>query len=687
MEFAVPWTIFAFGDGAREAMSVQASRKEYEWSKMNGDDRALWQVAAEKGWQAYLDNEAVEVLTPQQSADVRRDLAQRGELRKIMRPRFVFTDKADGLRTAERDLEKRPSARLVVPGFRDVANLEGKLRRDAPTGSRLAQHLLFSLVSWFTSWRLISGDVKAAFLKGDPHMNRILYICGTDPKTSPAIPLAPGQLAAVRKGIFGLADAPRQMWLRLCRSVQEHGWCRILIDGATWLYWSSTSKTTDGEKVLCGILVAHVDDLLFCGNKEAELAFEKIGAELGFGSKEYDNFVWCSKRIRRAEDETIRLSMEEYHRNLKPIFIPKNRLKDPDSPLTVPEAKQLRALLGSFQWLVAQLRWDMGFWVSSLQGEKPCIATIIKANQALKEFQIDPSFELVFRPVDPKTSGIMVVADAALGNVSLSGGTEFSPLERVYSQACYFVILADKELMSGGTGYFNLIDSRSHRIPQSLLSSYAAETLSTEEAFDVGRLCRGLIATARGHDMYGKKADAAMDSVSMQVVVDAKDVHDKTNSDTTSFGAQKSLAFVVAWLRSELRRPNTQLKWTSTENMRADGGTKLMSLAHMRKILAAGRWSVSYSPGLVKRVYKAAKSKPAASAVDAKKNALFGEPLEKGDAMLGHLMKLSGQRGWHLNNDVGINVAYNAKSFRTPEPRVSHDFCPSRPSEWSVRVA
>ena len=141
------------------------------------------------------------------------------------------------------------------------------------------------------------------------------------------------------------------------------------------------------------------------------------------------------------------------------------------------------------------------------------------------------------------------MADAALGNVSLSGGTEFSPLERVYSQACYFVILADKELMSGGTGYFNLTDSRSHRIPQSLLSSYAAETLSTEEAFDVGRLCRGLIATARGHDMYGKKADAAMDSVSMQVVVDAKDVHDKTNSDTTSFEHRNPLLLQKRVLR------------------------------------------------------------------------------------------------------------------------------------------
>ena len=32
------------------------------------------------------------------------------------------------------------------------------------------------------------------------------------------------------------------------------------------------------------------------------------------------------------------------------------------------------------------------------------------------------------------------------------------------------------------------------------------------------------------------------------VVVDAKDVHDKGDSDTSSYGTQKSLAFTVAWL-------------------------------------------------------------------------------------------------------------------------------------------
>ena len=45
-----------------------------------------------------------------------------------------------------------------------------------------------------------------------------------------------------------------------------------------------------------------------------------------------------------------------------------------------------------------------------------------------------------------------------------------------------------------------------------------------------------------------------MNAVPMTVAVDAKDVHDKGNSDTASYGSQKSLAFTVAWIRSVLRR-------------------------------------------------------------------------------------------------------------------------------------
>ena len=130
-----------------------------------------------------------------------------------------------------------------------------------------------------------------------------------------------------------------------------------------------------------------------------------------------------------------------------------------------------------------------------------------------------------------------------------------------------------------------ILDSRSHRIPRVCRSSYAAELLGTEEALDVGILCRGFAATVRDCEVVGQISDYSIDKVPLTVVVDAKDVHDKGNSDTSSYGTQKSLAFTVAWLKASLRRANTSLRWTATENMFADGGTKEMDLTHLRDTL------------------------------------------------------------------------------------------------------
>lgn len=301
-----------------------------------------------------MDNNAVQVLSMEESNNVRRDLARRKELDRILVPRFVCTDKHDGLRTSSNPLPVKASSRLVVPGFKDRTNLEGNLRRDAPTGSRFAQHVLFSVAAFHTHWSIISSDVKAAFLKGDPYIDRELYICNSNPKVSPPLPLRPGQLCRVLKGIFGLADAPREWWLRLSRCLQENGWSH----GAMWCLWGKPDEVAknDGIKPLEGLIVAHVDDLLFTGSPLAESYLKKIGAELGFGSQDFNDFTWCGKRIRRASDGTVRLSMVEYHENLKEIFIPRHRKSDPDSPLDAHEHRQLQAVLGSMQWLVAQLR-------------------------------------------------------------------------------------------------------------------------------------------------------------------------------------------------------------------------------------------------------------------------------------------------------------------------------------------
>ena len=261
-----------------------------------------------------------------------------------------------------------------------------------------------------------------------------------------------------------------------------------------------------------------------------------------------------------------------------------------------------------------------------------------------------------------------MVSDAALGNVQKNGSDGGEPITKVFSQGCYFALLGDVNLVEGRQGQFNILDSRSHRIPRVCRSTYSAETLAAEEAFDVGQLLRGFVATVRGFDMLGRAADLAISAVRMTVVVDAKDVHDKGNSDTATYGSQKSLAFTVAWMRSVLRKPNTCLKWTSTENMWVDGGTKLMDLTHMRSIMKKGSWSISYSPEFVKQVVKARSQKSPVAKACAE---LPGVAVDGNDAMLPHLHGLAERRGWHYVSGIGVQVACAAKSYRTPEPRFS----------------
>lgn len=122
---------------------------------------------------AWEENDAIEILSPEESNRVRRRLTSNHEGGKILTPRYVFTDKHEGLRTAENPLPLQARARAIVPAYKDVFSYT--LRKDAPTGSRVAQHLLFTFTACRARgssnpkklWRLMSADVKSAFLKGD----------------------------------------------------------------------------------------------------------------------------------------------------------------------------------------------------------------------------------------------------------------------------------------------------------------------------------------------------------------------------------------------------------------------------------------------------------------------------------------------------------------------------------------
>ena len=280
------------------------------------------------------------------------------------------------------------------------------------------------------------------------------------------------------------------------------------------------------------------------------------------------------KRIQQSADFSIKVNMVEYHENLKQIPMTGERKKQLDQPLTPAEHRQLRGLLGSLQWLVSQLRFDQGFSLSTLQSEKPVVATMLKANSLVKKVKASSKFSLNFKPMDLDKCGLVTVSDAALGNVSPDGSIGEDALSRVHSQAAYAILIADENVLAGKEGNFCLIDSRSHRLALVCRSTFAAELMSAEEALDSGEFCRGMFAETRGYSVDRRNVEASNNVIPIILVVDAKDVYDKSTSDTLSYRSQKSLAFTISWIRSQPRRPNVEIKWTATQNMLIDCGTK-----------------------------------------------------------------------------------------------------------------
>ena len=188
-------------------------------------------------------------------------------------------------------------------------------------------------------------------------------------------------------------------------------------------------------------------------------------------------------------------------------------------------------------------------------------------------------------------------------------------MERIYSQAASLCLLADKDLLSGREGTFNLLDGRSHRLSRVCRSSYAAETYSLEEGVDSAEVVRGLIAECKGADLAVCRHDlSVIDSVPLVAVVDAKDTHDRCKSDTSSHGAQKSLCFSVVFLKTFFRRKGTDLRWVETENMLSDALTKDMDRSWLKRVLCSGRWAITFHPEMVRPKPKKTKQ-PVSSAL------------------------------------------------------------------------
>ena len=101
-------------------------------------------------------------------------------------------------------------------------------------------------------WDLKSIDIKSAFLQGH-QLERDVYL-------RPPVDAQTVKIWKLNKCVYGLADAPREFYLRLTSELDKLGSTSSSLDKALFT-WQS-----EGE--LYGTMLIHVDDLLFGGTSK-----------------------------------------------------------------------------------------------------------------------------------------------------------------------------------------------------------------------------------------------------------------------------------------------------------------------------------------------------------------------------------------------------------------------------------
>ena len=136
-----------------------------------------------------------------------------------MRARWVLTWKSIG----------KAKARLCVLGFQDPDLTE--VPRDSPTLSAASEALITQLVASH-KYRLISGDIKTAFLSGDEDIRNIF--------------ISPPDDVRLRKAVYGLVNAPMKRWDRLKTSLIKHGFnSQVVLSIHVHLFFKRSEKSME----------------------------------------------------------------------------------------------------------------------------------------------------------------------------------------------------------------------------------------------------------------------------------------------------------------------------------------------------------------------------------------------------------------------------------------------------------
>ena len=232
----------------------------------------------------------------------------------------------------------------------------------------------------FAQYRLISGDIKTAFLSGDEDVRNIFIAPPDDVRQM--LNVDHDTVLRMRKAVYGLVNAPKKWWVRLRKSLIQHSLTSCSLDPCVFVLRKSGK--------VHGVLGVHVDDMIGGGNETFNRVMTVVRKEFDFGSWDIGNFRFKGRRFSQMPNGEIVFDMEQFKHELEQIEVSKADKTKPERNLNTKEHTQFRGGVGSLGWLVDHCCPQLSFQLAELRRKQssPTVQDLLRLNKVIRTAKV-----------------------------------------------------------------------------------------------------------------------------------------------------------------------------------------------------------------------------------------------------------------------------------------------------------
>ena len=374
--------------------------------------------------------------------------------------------------------------------------------------------------------------------------------------------LSPGEIVQVKRGCYGLVDAPLEWYKSICDFLQQLGLEKSWADPCSWL--------CKPGGVLKGIIAGHVDDFLFAGPSDDpnwQAIEAKIQQHYEWSEWEEKSFTQCGVLIEEQDDGSFHLSQPKYLDTVSEISLSASRRRDTNSPTTERKKSLLRAVLGALSWHAQQVAPHISAEVGLLLSDVTVstVETIHQTNKLLFKAKARKDHVLkihVHSKEEPL--GVFCWADAAGQNRRDGGSTQG-----------IFVGIGPLKLLDGEIGKITPMSWHAGKIDRVTRSPGSAEARAVVNGEDIMYHVRFQYGEMLMSQPNVFDVNEIVNQIPGCIISDSRNVYDKlASAELSPKGAERRTDIELLAMKAAQKRNNVLVRWVHSEAQIGNALTK-----------------------------------------------------------------------------------------------------------------